>query len=82
MLYLNEEDIIRLIAEKCNDKPENVTLKVEIPEATITAIVDKKPEDDGLIVVRKDRVDPGIWDLIVNLLKQEGNCFIFRKKGE
>lgn len=45
MLYLNEEDIIKLIAEKCNVKAEDVTLKIEIPEATVTAIVDKKPED-------------------------------------
>ena len=83
MLYLNEEDIIKLIAEKCNVKPEDVTLKIEIPEATITAIVDKKPEDDGLIfVVKKDQVDQETWDFIVNLLKQEENCFIFRKEGE
>ena len=83
MLYLNEEDIIKLIAEKCDVKPEEVTLKIEIPEATVTAIVDKKSEDDGLIfIVKKDQVNQETWDFIVNLLKQEENCFIFRKEGE
>ena len=75
MLYLNEEDIIELIAEKCNVKAEDVTLKIEIPEATVTAIIDKKPKDDGMIfVVKKDQVDPETWDFLMRATK-EGKAF-------
>lgn len=80
MVYLNEEDIIKLIAEKCNVKAEDVTLKIEIPEATVTAIVDEKPEDDGMIfVVKKNQVDPETWEFLMRMAN-EGNAFhIFEK---
>lgn len=80
MLYLNEEDIIKLIAEKCNVKAEDVTLKIEIPEATVTAIVDKKPEDDGLIVVvKKDQVAPETWDFLMKVTKEGKTFHIFEE---
>lgn len=39
MLYLNEEDIIKLIAEKCDVKAEDVTLKIDVANSSVTAIV-------------------------------------------
>ena len=76
MLYLNEDDIIELVAEKCNVKLEEVTLKVQMfPEATVTAIIDKKPKDDGMIfVIRKDQVDPETWNALMKVTK-EGKMF-------
>lgn len=76
MLYLNEDDIIGLVAEKCNVEPEDVTLKIQMfPEAKVTAIVDKKPKDDGMIfVVKKDQVDPETWDALMRATK-EGKAF-------
>ena len=41
MLYLNEADIIKLTAEKCNVKLENVTLKIDVANSNVTAIVDE-----------------------------------------
>lgn len=80
MLYLNEEDIIKLIAEKCNVKAEDVTLKIEIPEATVTAIVDEKPEDDGMIfVVKKDQIDPETWDALMKVTKEGKTFHIFEE---
>lgn len=80
MLYLNEEDIIKLIAEKCNVKAEDVTLKIEIPEATVTAIVDEKPEDDGMIfVVKKNQVDPETWDTFMKVAKEGKAIHIFEE---
>lgn len=79
MLYLNEDDIIELVAEKCNVKPEEVTLKVQMfPEAKVTAIVDKKPKDDGMIfVVKKDQVDPETWDFLMRATKEGKTFHIF-----
>ena len=80
MLRLNAEDIIKLIAEKCNVKPEDVTLKIGISEATVTAIVDKKPEDDGLIfVIKKDQVDPETWDALMKSTKEGKTIHIFKE---
>lgn len=80
MLYLSEEDIIKLIAEKCNVKPEDVTLKIEIPEATVTAIIDKKSEDDGLIfLIKKDQVDPETWATLMKATKEGKTFHIFEE---
>lgn len=59
MKYLNEADIIKIIAEKCKVDPEDVTLKLDITASRIVAIIEEKPKEDGLIfVIRKDQVDP------------------------
>lgn len=81
MLYLNEDDIIGLVAEKCNVKPEDVTLKVQLfPEVKVTAIVDEKPEDDGMIfVVKKDQIDPETWDALMKVTKEGKTFHIFEE---
>lgn len=43
MKYLNEADIIRIIAEKCKVELEDVTLKLDITASRIVAIVEEKP---------------------------------------
>lgn len=47
MVYLNEADIIKIIAEKCKVEPEDVTLKLDITASRIVAIVEEKPKEDG-----------------------------------
>ena len=82
MVYLNEADIIKIIAEKCKVEPEDVTLKLDITASRVVAIVEEKPkEDDGMVfIVRKNDIDRGTWDRIVNLLKREENFIIFSKE--
>lgn len=46
MKYLNEADIIKIIAEKCKVEPEDVTLKLDITASRIVAIVEEKPKED------------------------------------
>lgn len=78
MLYLNEEDIIELIAEKHKVEPEDVTLKIDLAASRLTAIVDEKPEDDGMIfVVKKDQVDPETWDFLMRATKEGKTFHIF-----
>lgn len=70
MLYLNEEDIIELIAEKCNVKPEDVTLKIDLAASRVMAIVDEKPEDDDLVfIIKKDHVNPETWEFLMKMKK-------------
>ncbi len=82
MKYLNEADIIKIIAEKCKVEPEDVTLKLDITASRVVAIVEEKPkEDDSMVfIVRKNDIDRGTWDRIVNLLKREENFIIFSKE--
>lgn len=75
MVYLNEADIIKIIAEKCKVEPEDVTLKLDITASRIVAIVEEKPKEDGLIfVIRKDQVDPETWNALMKVTK-EGKMF-------
>lgn len=39
MFYLDEADIISMIAEKCGVAKEDVTLKIDVASSSITAIV-------------------------------------------
>ena len=82
MKYLNEADIIRIIAEKCKVDPEDVTLKLDIKASRIAAIVEEKPkEDDGMVfVIKKDQIDPKMWDRMMDLLKRKENFIIFSKE--
>lgn len=75
MKYLNEADIIRIIAEKCKVDPEDVTLKLDITASRIVAIIEEKTKEDGLIfVIRKDQVDPETWNALMKVTK-EGKMF-------
>lgn len=82
MVYLNEADIIKIIAEKCKVEPEDVTLKLDITASRIVAIVEEKPkEDDGMVfIIKKDQISPEMWDRIMDLLKREENFIIFSKE--
>ena len=80
MLYLNEDDIIELVAEKHKVEPEDVTLKIDLAASRVTAIVDKRREDDDLVfVIKKDHVNPETWEFLMRMTN-EGNAFhIFEK---
>lgn len=82
MKYLNEADIIRIIAEKCKVDPEDVTLKLDITASRIAAIVEEKPkeDDDTVFIIKKDQIDPKMWDRMMDLLKRKENFIIFSKE--
>lgn len=75
MLYLNEDDIIELVAEKHKVEPEDVTLKIDLAASRVMAIVDKRREDDDLVfVIKKDHVNPETWEFLMRMTN-EGNVF-------
>lgn len=81
MKYLNEADIIRIIAEKCKVELEDVTLKLDITASRIVAIVEEKPKgDDGLIfVIKKDQVDPETWAALMKATNEGKTIHIFEE---
>lgn len=56
-------------------------LKLDITASRIVAIVKEKPkEDDGLIfIVKKDQIDPEMWDFLMKVTKEGKTIHIFEE---
>ena len=81
MKYLNEADIIKIIAEKCKVEPEDVTLKLDITASRIVAIVEEKPkEDDGMVfIIKKDQINPETWAALMKATNEGKTIHIFEE---
>ena len=81
MVYLNEADIIKIIAEKCKVEPEDVTLKLDITASRVMAIVEEKPkEDDGMVfIIKKDQINPETWAALMKATNEGKTIHIFEE---